>query len=90
MKKVSVLALLAVVAMLAVSCKGQPKEEVVEEAPVEEVAPCDAVENTVENAAEAVENAAEADRTIAMLMGDDVAPRREFIEENATYANIDA
>ncbi len=37
-----------------------------------------------------IENAAEADRTIAMLMGDDVAPRREFIEENATYANIDA
>lgn len=60
MKKVSVLALLAVVAMLAVSCKGQPKEEVVEEAPVEEVAPCDAVENAAENAAEAVENAAEA------------------------------
>ena len=37
-----------------------------------------------------IENAAEADRIIAMLMGDDVAPRREFIEENATYANIDA
>ena len=37
-----------------------------------------------------IENAAEADRTIAMLMGDDVAPRHEFIEENATYANIDA
>ena len=37
-----------------------------------------------------IENAAEADRTIAMLMGDDVAPRREFIEQNATYANIDA
>ena len=37
-----------------------------------------------------IENAAEADRTIAMLMGDDVAPRRDFIEKNATYANIDA
>ena len=37
-----------------------------------------------------IENAAEADHTIAMLMGDDVALRREFIEENATYANIDA
>lgn len=37
-----------------------------------------------------IENAAEADHTIAMLMGDDVAPRRDFIEENATYANIDA
>ena len=37
-----------------------------------------------------IENAAEADRTIAMLMGDDVAPRREFIEKNATYAKIDA
>ena len=37
-----------------------------------------------------IENAAEADRTIAMLMGDDVAPRREFIEQNATYAKIDA
>ncbi len=37
-----------------------------------------------------IENAAEADRTVAMLMGDDVAPRREFIEQNATYAKIDA
>jgi len=37
-----------------------------------------------------IENAAEADMTIAMLMGDDVAPRREFIEQNATYAKIDA
>ena len=37
-----------------------------------------------------IENAAEADHTIATLMGDDVAPRREFIEENATYAKIDA
>ena len=37
-----------------------------------------------------IEDAVEADRTIAMLMGDDVAPRREFIEKNATYAKIDA
>ncbi|MCI7575347.1 MAG: DNA topoisomerase (ATP-hydrolyzing) subunit B [Bacteroidales bacterium] len=37
-----------------------------------------------------IENAAEADRTISMLMGEDVAPRREFIEQNATYAKIDA
>ena len=37
-----------------------------------------------------IENAAEADRIFSMLMGDDVPPRREFIEENATYANIDA
>ncbi|MDR2384587.1 MAG: DNA topoisomerase (ATP-hydrolyzing) subunit B [Tannerella sp.] len=37
-----------------------------------------------------IENAFEADSTFAMLMGEDVAPRREFIEENATYANIDA
>lgn len=36
-----------------------------------------------------IENAAEADRTFSILMGDDVAPRREFIESNATYANID-
>ena len=37
-----------------------------------------------------IENAAEADYTFSMLMGDDVAPRRDFIEANATYANIDA
>ena len=37
-----------------------------------------------------IENAAEADRIFSMLMGDDVAPRREFIERNAHYANIDA
>ena len=37
-----------------------------------------------------IENAAEADRVFSMLMGDEVAPRREFIEENATYASIDA
>lgn len=35
-------------------------------------------------------NAAEADRTFAMLMGEEVAPRRDFIEAHATYANIDA
>ncbi|WP_106832167.1 DNA topoisomerase (ATP-hydrolyzing) subunit B [Parabacteroides pacaensis] len=37
-----------------------------------------------------LENAAEADSIFSMLMGEDVGPRREFIEENATYANIDA
>lgn len=37
----------------------------------------------------AIESAAEADRTFSMLMGDDVPPRREFIEKNAVYANID-
>ncbi|MCR5018099.1 MAG: DNA topoisomerase (ATP-hydrolyzing) subunit B [Bacteroidales bacterium] len=37
-----------------------------------------------------IENAAEAERTFTMLMGDDVPPRRQFIEENAHYANIDA
>ncbi|MDE6070321.1 MAG: DNA topoisomerase (ATP-hydrolyzing) subunit B [Alistipes sp.] len=37
-----------------------------------------------------IENAAEADRIFSMLMGDDVPPRREFIEQNAHYANIDA
>ncbi len=37
-----------------------------------------------------IENAAEADRIFSMLMGDDVPPRREFIERNAKYANIDA
>ena len=37
-----------------------------------------------------IENAAEADEIFSMLMGDDVEPRRKFIEEHATYANIDA
>ena len=37
-----------------------------------------------------IENAAEADRIFSMLMGDEVPPRREFIEKNAHYANIDA
>lgn len=37
-----------------------------------------------------IENGTEADRIFSMLMGDDVAPRREFIERNARYANIDA
>jgi DNA gyrase subunit B len=37
-----------------------------------------------------IENAAEADYIFSMLMGEDVGPRRQFIEENATYANIDA
>jgi DNA gyrase subunit B len=37
-----------------------------------------------------IASAAEADQIFAMLMGEDVGPRREFIEENATYANIDA
>ena len=37
-----------------------------------------------------IESAAEADRIFSMLMGDDVPPRREFIENNAKYANIDA
>jgi DNA gyrase subunit B len=36
-----------------------------------------------------LENAAEADRVFSMLMGDEVPPRREFIEANAKYANID-
>ncbi|MEE1945504.1 DNA topoisomerase (ATP-hydrolyzing) subunit B [Pedobacter sp. KR3-3] len=37
-----------------------------------------------------IENAAECDHTFSMLMGDEVAPRREFIERNAKYAKIDA
>ena len=37
-----------------------------------------------------IDSAAEADRVFSMLMGDDVPPRREFIEANAKYANIDA
>ena len=36
-----------------------------------------------------IDNAAEADRVFSMLMGDEVPPRREFIEANAKYANID-
>ena len=36
-----------------------------------------------------IDNAAEADYIFSMLMGEDVGPRRESIEENATYANID-
>ncbi len=36
-----------------------------------------------------IENAAEADHIFSMLMGDDVPPRRKFIEDHATYANID-
>jgi DNA gyrase subunit B len=37
-----------------------------------------------------IDNGAEADRVFSMLMGDEVPPRREFIEKNAIYANIDA
>ena len=37
-----------------------------------------------------ISDAAEADRIFSMLMGEDVGPRRDFIEENANYANIDA
>jgi len=37
-----------------------------------------------------IENAADADHVFSMLMGEDVEPRRKFIEDNATYANIDA
>mgnify|MGYP000588517665 CR=1 FL=1 len=37
-----------------------------------------------------IENATESDRIFSMLMGDEVPPRRDFIERNAVYANIDA
>jgi DNA gyrase subunit B len=37
-----------------------------------------------------IDSAAEADRVFSMLMGDEVPPRREFIEKNAKYAKIDA
>ena len=37
-----------------------------------------------------IEDAAAADYVFSMLMGEDVGPRREFIEQNATFANIDA
>ena len=36
-----------------------------------------------------ISDAAEADRIFSMLMGEEVAPRRKFIEENATYATLD-
>ena len=36
-----------------------------------------------------IESAAEADRVFSMLMGDEVAPRREFIESHARYAKLD-
>ena len=36
-----------------------------------------------------IDNATETDRVFSMLMGDEVPPRREFIEKNAKYANID-
>jgi DNA gyrase subunit B len=36
-----------------------------------------------------IESMTEADRVFSMLMGDEVPPRREFIEKNAKYANID-
>jgi DNA gyrase subunit B len=37
-----------------------------------------------------IDSAAEADRIFSMLMGDEVPPRREFIEQNARYAKIDS
>ena len=36
-----------------------------------------------------IEDGLDADRTFSMLMGDEVPPRRKFIEENAKYANVD-
>ena len=36
-----------------------------------------------------IESAAEADHLFSMLMGDEVKPRRDFIEKNAKYANVD-
>ncbi|HXK74494.1 MAG TPA: DNA topoisomerase IV subunit B, partial [Bacteroidales bacterium] len=36
-----------------------------------------------------IDNATEADRVFSMLMGDEVPPRREFIEKHAKYANVD-
>ena len=36
-----------------------------------------------------IDNAVEADNVFSMLMGEDVDPRREFIQENAVYANLD-
>jgi DNA gyrase subunit B len=45
-----------------------------------DAAPCDSV---------TIENGSEADRIFSMLMGDEVPPRREFIEKNAVYAKLD-
>ena len=49
------------------------------------------LEQQIANAvATEIEDAAEADRTFSMLMGDEVPPRRAFIEANSKYAKIDA